>query len=60
VLYVLEKLPPGTDIPTLVKHIYADVDPRLHAVAGHSVKAHLLKLEREGRVKREGDDWRLQ
>jgi len=60
VLYVLEKLPPGTEIPAMVKHIYADVDPRLHPIAGHSVKAHLLKLEREGRVKREGEVWRLQ
>jgi glyoxylase-like metal-dependent hydrolase (beta-lactamase superfamily II) len=59
VLYALEKLSPGTDIPTIVKYIYADVDPRLHEVAGHSIKAHLLKLEREGRVKREGDDWSL-
>jgi glyoxylase-like metal-dependent hydrolase (beta-lactamase superfamily II) len=59
VLHVLEKLPRGATIPTLVRHIYADVEPKLHEVAGHSVKAHLLKLEREGRVKREGDNWRL-
>jgi glyoxylase-like metal-dependent hydrolase (beta-lactamase superfamily II) len=60
VLSVLANYPHGIDIASMVKHIYADVDPRLHTVAGHSVKAHLLKLEREGRVKREGECWRLQ
>jgi glyoxylase-like metal-dependent hydrolase (beta-lactamase superfamily II) len=60
VLYVLGNQPHGSEIATLVKQIYADVDPRLHAVASHSVKAHLLKLEREGRVKREGEGWQLQ
>lgn len=39
-------------ISELVAIIYADVDPRLHAAAGRSVAAHLLKLEREGRVRR--------
>ncbi|HEX9057027.1 MAG TPA: MBL fold metallo-hydrolase [Ktedonobacterales bacterium] len=39
-------------IPDLVAVIYADVDPRLHGMAGRSVAAHLLKLEREGRVSR--------
>lgn len=60
VLAVLQKQPAGTDIPSMVKQIYADVDPRLHSAAGHSVKAHLLKLEREGRVKRQEECWRLQ
>ncbi len=59
VLHVLAEQPPGTDIPTLVKYIYADVDPRLHALAGHSVEAHLLKLEREGRARRQGEGWSL-
>jgi glyoxylase-like metal-dependent hydrolase (beta-lactamase superfamily II) len=39
-------------IPMIVATIYADVDPALHAMAGRSVLAHLIKLEREGRVAR--------
>ncbi len=41
-------------IAELVEAIYADVDPALHPVAARSVLAHLLKLEREGRVVRQG------
>jgi glyoxylase-like metal-dependent hydrolase (beta-lactamase superfamily II) len=41
-------------IPVLVARIYADVDPQLHPVAALSVEAHLLKLEREERVARDG------
>jgi glyoxylase-like metal-dependent hydrolase (beta-lactamase superfamily II) len=53
-----------TTVPALVAAIYADVDPALHPVAALSVTAHLIKLEREGRVTREGegkaeDGWRL-
>lgn len=43
----------------LVAIIYTDVDPKLHPVAALSVTAHLQKLEREGRVARDGDQWRL-
>jgi glyoxylase-like metal-dependent hydrolase (beta-lactamase superfamily II) len=51
-------------VAALVAEIYADVDPGLHGMAAHSVLAHLLKLEREGRVARERDAegqevWRL-
>jgi glyoxylase-like metal-dependent hydrolase (beta-lactamase superfamily II) len=60
VLYVLENQPHGIDIASMVKHIYADADPRLHSIASHSIRAHLLKLEREGRVRHEGECWRLQ
>jgi glyoxylase-like metal-dependent hydrolase (beta-lactamase superfamily II) len=50
---VLEGLRAGlTTISALVARIYADVDPALHAWAGRTVAAHLLKLEREGRVTR--------
>ena len=41
-------------IPQMVAEIYAEVDPRLHAAAAHSVLAHLIKLVREGRVTSEG------
>ena len=52
VLQALEELPPGATIPTMVQQIYVDVDPRLHPVAAWTVEAHLLKLEREGKVER--------
>ena len=41
-------------IPDMVREIYADVDPRLHPAAAHSVLAHLIKLAREGRVRSDG------
>ncbi len=46
-------------IPAMVAHMYADVDKRLHPAASRSVLAHLIKLEREGRVVREGERYRL-
>jgi hydroxyacylglutathione hydrolase len=46
-------------IPAIVERLYADTDPRLHGAAGRSILAHLQKLEREGRVARHGDVWRL-
>ena len=39
-------------VDALVAAIYADVDPALHPMAALSLSAHLLKLEREGRVVR--------
>jgi len=41
-------------IATIVKRVYTDVPEVLHAAAAHSVAAHLLKLEREGRARRQG------
>ena len=43
----------------LVKHIYVDVPDFLHAAAAMSVNAHLRKLEREGVVARDGEEWML-
>ncbi len=37
-------------IPEMVRTIYADVDPRLHPAAGHSMLAHLIRLVRTGVV----------
>ncbi len=59
VLEVLHTFPTGATIPAMVQHIYADVDPRLHTLAGYSVEAHLLKLEREGKVRHTGEEWML-
>lgn len=61
---ILEALRAGLErIPDMVQRIYADVDPRLHGFAGESVRAHLLKLESEGRVTPQSVDgetrWRM-
>lgn len=57
ILDALRKLSPGASVAQLVERIYADVNPQLHTVAAHSVKAHLRKLEREGSVRREGEGY---
>ncbi|MGH2480260.1 MAG: MBL fold metallo-hydrolase [Ktedonobacteraceae bacterium] len=57
ILHVLQLLGPGATIPGMVAHIYQDVDPSLHPVAAHSVEAHLVKLEKEGIVTRQGEGW---
>ena len=50
----------GATIQQIVRRVYTDVDPSLHALAGHSVLAHLLKLEQEGLVDRLGENsWML-
>ena len=43
----------------LVLSVYDDVAPSLHPAAQYSLLAHLLKLEKEGRVWRNGDNWSL-
>jgi glyoxylase-like metal-dependent hydrolase (beta-lactamase superfamily II) len=48
---VLEALRAGERTPAgMVRRIYADVDPALHQFAELSVRAHLVKLVREGRA----------
>ena len=42
-------------IPKIVAVVYAAYPAALHGAARHSVASHLLKLEREGRVQRDGD-----
>src|SRR5215470_11135738 len=46
-------------VPALVQRIYSDVPQFLHGAAAMSVTAHLRKLEREGLVRRDGDEWWL-
>jgi glyoxylase-like metal-dependent hydrolase (beta-lactamase superfamily II) len=42
----------------VVEAVYTDVDPALHPVAVHSVAAHLVKLQLEGRVEFGGEaEW---
>lgn len=48
----------GRAIDELVLHVYDDVDPALHGFARYSLLAHLLKLERDGRARRDGARWR--
>ena len=44
--------------PALVDALYSKIDPILKMAAERNVLAHLMKLEREGRVDRRGEEWR--
>ena len=46
-------------VPQMVAAMYAMVDKRLHPAAGRSVLAHLIDLERRGKVTRTGDNWHV-
>lgn len=46
-------------VPVLVARVYPGLDPGLVRPAGRSALAHLLMLEKAGRVRREGDAWSL-
>ncbi len=41
-------------IAEIVARLYADIDPRLHPAAALTVQAHLIKLEKDGRVTAQG------
>jgi hypothetical protein len=41
----------------MVQHMYKGLDDRLVGAAGRSVLAHLIDLERQGRVVRSGEQW---
>lgn len=57
---VVDQLERGVaDVAQMVKHIYADVPEFLHPAAATSLRSHLRKLEREGRVRRKDDRWSL-
>jgi glyoxylase-like metal-dependent hydrolase (beta-lactamase superfamily II) len=43
----------------LVEHVYTDVDPKLHGWAERSLRAHLLKLEGDGRAVARDGRWAL-
>ena len=42
-------------IPDIVAQLYAGIDKRLHPAAARTLLAHLIKLERDGRVRSVGD-----
>ena len=46
-------------IPDMVARMYVGVDQRLHVAAGRSVLAHLYELRDRGRVRDDGERWRL-
>jgi glyoxylase-like metal-dependent hydrolase (beta-lactamase superfamily II) len=57
---ILDGLRAGVhEVAALVKRIYTDVPEALHAAAAMSVRAHLRKLEREGRARSDGSVWTL-
>lgn len=57
ILGLLEAEPQS--IPAMVAEMYKGLDPRLHGAAGRSVLAHLVDLERQGRVAAHGGMWQL-
>jgi glyoxylase-like metal-dependent hydrolase (beta-lactamase superfamily II) len=57
---VLAALREGHGVPdAIVEHIYRGIRERLIPMAKESVFAHLHKLERERRVRRDGDAWHI-
>lgn len=49
---VMDAVAAGARTPEEIRrHIYVDLDPRLHRAAEIQVEAHLIKLREEGRVK---------
>jgi glyoxylase-like metal-dependent hydrolase (beta-lactamase superfamily II) len=58
VLAVLAATGPAT-LDELLPGVYADVPTELHSVARYSLEAHLIKLGRERRARRQGEHWAL-
>ncbi len=57
---ILRLVKGGTEaIEDMVPSMYKGLDPRLYGAAGRSVLAHLIELERQGRVARSGEQWTL-
>ena len=50
--------PEGARLEGLVAVVYSDTPRSLWPLAKLSLEAHLIKLEREGRARRQGDRWR--
>ena len=55
ILRLLDDAP--RQIRDFVAAMYKGLDPRLHGAAGRSVLAHLVDLERQGRVRQQGEVW---
>lgn len=55
---VLDAVEQGVgEIPPIVARLYVDLHPVLHWAAALTVQAHLEKLARDGRVRRNGGRW---
>lgn len=55
---ILDQVERGAgSIRAIVASIYTDTPPSLHPAAERSVLAHLIDLERRGRVRRDGETW---
>ncbi len=48
----------SSTLESIVQRAYADTPPELHPIAAYSARAHLDKLESEGRAERIDDLWR--
>jgi glyoxylase-like metal-dependent hydrolase (beta-lactamase superfamily II) len=59
ILRLLEEAGPQA-IPDFVAAMYKGLDARLHGAAGRSVLAHLIDLERQGRVTVGDEQWMIQ
>lgn len=59
ILRLLEDAGPQA-IPEFVAAMYKGLDERLHGAAGRSVLAHLIDLERQGRVGQRDEQWMIQ
>jgi glyoxylase-like metal-dependent hydrolase (beta-lactamase superfamily II) len=57
ILGLLEQGPQA--IPDMVTEMYKGLDQRLKGAAGRSVLAHLVDLEKQGRVSQADEQWRL-
>jgi hypothetical protein len=56
---IARKLTNGpSDAYTIMDTLYSQLNPRLRKAAERNVLAHLLKMEAEGKVIREGEYWR--
>lgn len=47
----------GATLESLLPRVYDDVDACLHVLAKYSLLAHLIKLEKEQRAVRDGEQW---
>ena len=56
---IARKLSDGpSDTHSIMNALYSQLNPRLRNAAERNVLAHLLKMEAEGKVQREGEVWR--
>ena len=47
----------SASVDALVAEVYRGIGPQLQRFARLSLLAHLIKLEREGRARHDGDTW---